>query len=56
MFSEAQRVLDFKKICDQRDDNSASKLGQLMNESHASTRYLYECSHPDLDILVEICV
>jgi galactokinase len=29
-------------------------FGQLMYESHASSRNLYEVSHPQLDLLVEL--
>jgi galactokinase len=36
----------------QKDD--FSEFGQLMFESHVSSRDLYEVSHPRLDLLVEI--
>ena len=32
-----------------------ARLGQLMDASHASCRDLYDCSHADLDRLVERC-
>lgn len=51
VFQEAERVEQFKLICDTTKD--ASQLGRLMSESHFSLRDQYECSHPDLDRLVE---
>ncbi|KAK3098589.1 hypothetical protein FSP39_021040 [Pinctada imbricata] len=56
VFSEANRVLQFKKICDTSPADAKDQLGQLMSASHASCRDLYECSHPDLDRLVNICI
>lgn len=55
VFSEANRVLQFKKICDHKSVDASYALGKLMNESHASCRDLYECSCNDLDRLVNIC-
>ncbi|BFY98274.1 hypothetical protein BsWGS_01314 [Bradybaena similaris] len=55
VFGEAQRVQDFKRICDEQPPDAVEKLGELMNASHASCRDLYECSHPDVDILVDTC-
>lgn len=55
VFSEANRVLKFKALCDAGNQATAQLLGNLMNESHSSCRYLYECSCPELDELVEIC-
>lgn len=55
MFTEAWRVESFKKTCEQSSVNAA-QLGQLMNDSHASTRDVYECSHPQLDKLTELCL
>ncbi|ESO99243.1 hypothetical protein LOTGIDRAFT_149048, partial [Lottia gigantea] len=56
VYSEANRVLQFKMLCDGLlQDKTISKLGELMNTSHNSCRDLYECSHPELDNLVEIC-
>ena len=34
---------------------TATKLGQLMDDSHASCSQLYECSCPELDTLVSVC-
>uniref|UniRef100_A0A131Y3H5 Putative galactokinase n=1 Tax=Ixodes ricinus TaxID=34613 RepID=A0A131Y3H5_IXORI len=58
VYEEASRVWRFKEVCDQNAnpdsfEGSLAMLGQLMNESHASCRDLYECSHPDLDRLVD---
>ncbi|KAM7536837.1 hypothetical protein Aperf_G00000082394 [Anoplocephala perfoliata] len=63
-YSEAQRVLDFKNLCEQAEAQSGDagandeilrKLGELMNASHESCRNLYDCSCPELDQLVDIC-
>ncbi|XP_007479998.1 N-acetylgalactosamine kinase isoform X5 [Monodelphis domestica] len=55
VFSEAARVLQFKKICEEAPANSIQLLGDLMNQSHVSCRTLYECSCPELDRLVDLC-
>lgn len=56
MFGEAQRVYDFKEACSLADAEKAlEQLGDLMNQSHASCRDLYDCSCADLDELTEIC-
>nr|XP_012618974.1 N-acetylgalactosamine kinase isoform X6 [Microcebus murinus] len=55
VFSEAARVLQFKKICEEAPDNMVQLLGELMNQSHMSCRDMYECSCPELDQLVDIC-
>lgn len=54
VFSEAHRVWEFKKVCDQQGDTALLELGKLMQDSHRSTQQLYECSHPKLDTLVEL--
>ena len=56
VFSEAGRVEKFKQICDTAPADSAVQLGKLMSASHLSTQNSYECSHPDLDTLVQICL
>lgn len=56
VYSEAARVLEFKSICDSEPAESIQLLGELMNQSHASCRDLYECSCPELDQLVDICL
>ncbi|EPQ06325.1 N-acetylgalactosamine kinase [Myotis brandtii] len=55
VYSEAARVLQFKKICEEAPDNMVQLLGELMNQSHESCRDMYECSCPELDQLVDIC-
>ena len=49
-------------ICDGTEPSSSGSgakrlaaLGQLMDESHASCRDLYDCSAPPLDDLVGVC-
>uniref|UniRef100_A0AAQ6IGH2 Galactokinase 2 n=1 Tax=Anabas testudineus TaxID=64144 RepID=A0AAQ6IGH2_ANATE len=56
VYSEAARVLKFKSVCDSEPAESIQLLGDLMNQSHASCRDLYECSCPELDQLVDICL
>ncbi|XP_072326783.1 N-acetylgalactosamine kinase isoform X2 [Scyliorhinus torazame] len=56
VYSEARRVLQFKTVCDETPANALQLLGDLMNQSHASCRDMYECSCPELDQLVDICV
>lgn len=59
VYEEASRVWQFKDVCEGvrgtlPPSEQLSMLGKLMNDSHTSCRDLYECSHPDLDRLVEI--
>lgn len=62
VLTEASRVWEFKKICDEwkslphvdKEAKILQRLGQLMNESHFSGQNLYECSHPQLDKLVNV--
>ncbi|XP_076863539.1 N-acetylgalactosamine kinase isoform X2 [Brachyhypopomus gauderio] len=56
VYAEAARVLRFKAVCDSAPATAVPELGQLMNQSHASCRDLYECSCPELDQLVDICL
>lgn len=56
VFSEANRVHQFKTFCDNPDADAIQKLAKLMNDSHNSCRDLYECSCPELDSLVNICL
>ncbi|XP_019712644.1 N-acetylgalactosamine kinase [Hippocampus comes] len=56
VYSEAARVLRFKNVCDCAPTKSIQLLGDLMNQSHMSCRDLYECSCPELDQLVDICL
>ena len=54
VFSEAHRVWEFKKVCEEGGPYALLQLGKLMNDSHRSTQLLYECSHPKLDTLVDL--
>lgn len=55
LFAEALRVEKFHEACLQSGGEETLKiLGKLMSESHESLRDLYECSHPQLDRLVEL--
>ncbi|XP_061577595.1 N-acetylgalactosamine kinase [Cololabis saira] len=56
VYGEAARVMRFKSVCDSGPAESVQLLGELMNRSHASCRDLYECSCPELDQLVDICL
>ncbi|XP_070406439.1 N-acetylgalactosamine kinase-like [Nothobranchius furzeri] len=56
VYGEAARVMKFKSICDSGSAESIKLLGALMNQSHASCKDLYECSCPELDQLVDICL
>lgn len=56
VYSEAARVIAFKAVCDDPPANAVQLLGDLMNRSHASCRDMYECSCPELDQLVDICL
>ncbi|KAI6182461.1 hypothetical protein M3Y97_00382600 [Aphelenchoides bicaudatus] len=52
VFEEAQRVHDFEKACQKGD---LKLMSQLMDKSHESCKELYECSCPELDVLVKKC-
>ncbi len=55
VFTEAQRVYDFKAACDgAAGPDTLQALGDLMFQSHESCSRHYECSHPSLDRLVEL--
>ncbi|KAL2093380.1 hypothetical protein ACEWY4_010692 [Coilia grayii] len=56
VYGEAARVRHFKSVCDVAPVDALLQLGQLMNQSHQSCRDLYECSCPQLDQLVHICL
>ena len=59
VFSEAERVLQFKAVCDRRGSGGSEslvELGRLMSASHESCRDLYECSCQQLDRLVELAM
>lgn len=52
VFSEAHRVEEYQRIC--MNSQSLQELGSLMYQSHESCARLYECSHPNLDQLVQL--
>ncbi|CAG9771063.1 unnamed protein product [Ceutorhynchus assimilis] len=56
VFNEAKRVKQFYETCKNAagGEDTLLTLGTLMSQSHESLRDLYECSHPQLDKLVEI--
>ncbi|XP_038147131.1 N-acetylgalactosamine kinase [Cyprinodon tularosa] len=56
VYGEAARVLKFQCVCDAGSAESLQLLGELMNQSHASCRDLYECSCAELDQLVDVCL
>uniref|UniRef100_A0A3B3HVC1 Galactokinase 2 n=1 Tax=Oryzias latipes TaxID=8090 RepID=A0A3B3HVC1_ORYLA len=56
VYGEAARVMSFKSVCDSEPVDAIRLLGDLMNQSHVSCRDLYECSCPELDQLVDICL
>ncbi|KAJ0029365.1 hypothetical protein NQD34_004362 [Periophthalmus magnuspinnatus] len=56
VYSEASRVLQFKCVCESEPADALTLLGNLMNQSHSSCRDLYECSCPELDQLVQLCL
>mmetsp|Transcript_25869 Transcript_25869/g.19507 ORF Transcript_25869/g.19507 Transcript_25869/m.19507 type:complete len:144 (-) Transcript_25869:30-461(-) len=55
VFSEAKRVLDFRRLCDAGGEDLGPQLGKLMDESHFSCKVLYECSSEELDELTSLC-
>ena len=55
VYSEAGRVLQFKEVCEGQPEDALQQLGKLMDDSHASCRDMYECSHPEVDALVQTC-
>ena len=56
MFAEAQRVISFRDLClgEVQNEETAKKLGDLMNASHISCRDLYDCSSEELEKLTNI--
>lgn len=61
-FKEARRVLDFKSCLSRSqkqghlDEHNVKYLGQLLNESMASCRDLYDCTCPEVDDICEIAL
>ena len=56
MYSEAHRVWEFKRVCDEKPADALVQLGSMMKASHESCRDLYECSCDDLDELTHLCM
>ncbi|XP_044731941.1 N-acetylgalactosamine kinase isoform X2 [Chrysoperla carnea] len=60
VYEEALRVTTFYNLCEQvrlgtaNNSDTLVQLGKLMNESHDSLQKLYECSHENLDEIVQI--
>ncbi|XP_075230229.1 N-acetylgalactosamine kinase-like [Lycorma delicatula] len=52
VFSEAERVYTWRNWC--VGGQSLKDLGRILQKSHFSLQYLYECSHPDVDKLVSV--
>ncbi|CAB3988740.1 N-acetylgalactosamine kinase-like [Paramuricea clavata] len=55
VYSEAKRVLEFREVCERKPNNAIVCLGGLMNKSHDSCSFQYECSCDELDELVKCC-
>lgn len=57
VYAEAARVPQFASVCREGGLTDAAKiaaLGELMDASHASCRDLYQCSLPELDLVVQL--
>lgn len=57
VYEEAHRVYVFGSTAnsgESADSSTVEKLGQLMDGSHSSCRFLYECSCPELDEVVAL--
>ncbi|KAH9921194.1 Galactokinase [Epithele typhae] len=59
VFAEALRVLEFRDVCLRAQDefvpeDTLAALGALMDASHESCSTLYDCSCPEVDVLVRI--
>ncbi|KAF3426417.1 hypothetical protein E2986_00442 [Frieseomelitta varia] len=56
VYQEAARVVKFCRISEETaitEDEKLRQLGNLMSNSHISLSKLYECSHPNVDWLVD---
>jgi len=54
---ESLRVLKFSEIAnasEEDEEDAVEQLSEILRKSHESLKTLYECSHPNLDKLVEI--
>ncbi|KAL8238010.1 hypothetical protein R6Q59_019091 [Mikania micrantha] len=58
VYSEANRVYAFKDVVssNSNEEEKLKRLGELMNDSHHSCSVLYECSCPELEELVKVCI
>jgi len=58
VFLESKLVQEFAELCQHssHDPEKSKKLGALMTSSHNSCRDNFNCSCPDLDDLVKICL
>jgi len=58
VFLESKLVQEFAELCQStvHDPSKGQKLGALMTASHNSCRDYFNCSCPDLDKLVDICI
>lgn len=59
VYQEAYRVIQFQdaiRNTSRPPAEVATSLGQLMNDSHTSCAELYECSCPELNRLVKVCI
>jgi len=58
VFLESKLVQEFAELCQStvHDPSKGQKLGALMTSSHNSCRDNFNCSCPDLDKLVDICI
>ncbi|XP_066250328.1 N-acetylgalactosamine kinase [Euwallacea similis] len=56
VFYEAKRVKKFHETCQTPSEGKDSLviLGRLMSDSHHSLKELYECSHPQIDKIVDM--
>jgi N-acetylgalactosamine kinase len=58
VLQESLRVLKFIEICSAVEETDCDdwyeRLSKLLRQSHHSLQFLYECSHPSLDKLVQI--
>ncbi|XP_033223886.1 N-acetylgalactosamine kinase isoform X2 [Belonocnema kinseyi] len=55
VYQEAARVIAFREVNEDtsiEENDKFRQLGSLMSESHSSLSKLYECSHPQVDALV----
>ncbi|XP_055611052.1 N-acetylgalactosamine kinase [Uranotaenia lowii] len=54
VFQESMRVQTFVNVSRDQSERTIHLMKNLMKQSHDSLKTLYECSHPNLDKLVEI--